>query len=72
MRGMSDKSLRLVLSTFSNIREELGHLQNDLTVTFILIFSFQSLSCSYNIEIEAFRLPFRNLIHYTNVMLTWI
>ncbi|XP_020935687.1 protein POF1B isoform X7 [Sus scrofa] len=31
MRGMSDKSLRLVLSTFSNIREELGHLQNDLT-----------------------------------------
>ncbi|XP_061034652.1 protein POF1B [Eubalaena glacialis] len=30
MRGMSDKSLRLVLSTFSNIREELGHLQNDL------------------------------------------
>lgn len=38
MRGMSDKSLRLVLSTFSNIREELGHLQNDLTVTFILIF----------------------------------
>uniref|UniRef100_G3T3A3 POF1B actin binding protein n=1 Tax=Loxodonta africana TaxID=9785 RepID=G3T3A3_LOXAF len=32
MRGMSDKSLRLVLSTFSNIREELGHLQNDLTL----------------------------------------
>lgn len=31
MRGMSDKSLRLVLSTFSNLREELGHLQNDLT-----------------------------------------
>ncbi|XP_067578707.1 protein POF1B isoform X3 [Pseudorca crassidens] len=31
MRGMSDKSLRLVLSTFSNIREELGNLQNDLT-----------------------------------------
>ncbi|XP_037368902.1 protein POF1B isoform X1 [Talpa occidentalis] len=31
MRGISDKSLRLVLSTFSNIREELGHLQNDLT-----------------------------------------
>ncbi|XP_066213052.1 protein POF1B [Saccopteryx leptura] len=31
MRVMSDKSLRLVLSTFSNIREELGHLQNDLT-----------------------------------------
>ncbi|KAM9180936.1 protein POF1B isoform 2-T3 [Dugong dugon] len=31
MRGLSDKSLRLVLSTFSNIREELGHLQNDLT-----------------------------------------
>ncbi|XP_054937567.1 LOW QUALITY PROTEIN: protein POF1B [Physeter macrocephalus] len=31
MRGMSDKSLRLVVSTFSNIREELGHLQNDLT-----------------------------------------
>nr|XP_019572989.1 PREDICTED: protein POF1B isoform X2 [Rhinolophus sinicus] len=31
MRSMSDKSLRLVLSTFSNIREELGHLQNDLT-----------------------------------------
>uniref|UniRef100_A0A8C3WKA2 POF1B actin binding protein n=1 Tax=Catagonus wagneri TaxID=51154 RepID=A0A8C3WKA2_9CETA len=31
MRGMSDKSLRLVLSTFSNIREELGHLQDDLT-----------------------------------------
>eukprot|EP00069_Balaena_mysticetus_P019760 bmy_12459T0 len=31
MRGMSDKSLRLVLSTFSNIQEELGHLQNDLT-----------------------------------------
>ncbi|XP_029786562.1 protein POF1B [Suricata suricatta] len=31
MRGMSDKSLRLVLSTFSNIREELEHLQNDLT-----------------------------------------
>ncbi|XP_030743443.1 protein POF1B, partial [Echinops telfairi] len=31
MRGMADKSLRLVLSTFSNIREELGHLQNDLT-----------------------------------------
>lgn len=31
MRDMSDKSLRLVLSTFSNIREELGHLQNDLT-----------------------------------------
>ncbi|XP_006167079.1 protein POF1B [Tupaia chinensis] len=30
MRSMSDKSLRLVLSTFSNIREELGHLQNDL------------------------------------------
>ncbi|KAI5155794.1 protein POF1B [Manis pentadactyla] len=32
MRGMCDKSLRLVLSTFSNIREELGHLQNDLTL----------------------------------------
>ncbi|KAF0875428.1 POF1B protein, partial [Crocuta crocuta] len=32
MRGMSDKSLHLVLSTFSNIREELGHLQNDLTL----------------------------------------
>ncbi|XP_045703491.1 protein POF1B [Phyllostomus hastatus] len=31
MRGMSEKSLRLVLSTFSNIREELRHLQNDLT-----------------------------------------
>ncbi|XP_006871376.1 PREDICTED: protein POF1B [Chrysochloris asiatica] len=31
MRGISDKSLRLVLSTFSNIREELGHLQHDLT-----------------------------------------
>uniref|UniRef100_A0A8B9YMK8 POF1B actin binding protein n=1 Tax=Bos mutus grunniens TaxID=30521 RepID=A0A8B9YMK8_BOSMU len=31
MRDMSAKSLRLVLSTFSNIREELGHLQNDLT-----------------------------------------
>ncbi|XP_019648579.1 protein POF1B isoform X4 [Ailuropoda melanoleuca] len=31
MRGMSNKSLRLVLSTFSNLREELGHLQNDLT-----------------------------------------
>ncbi|XP_055980157.1 protein POF1B [Sorex fumeus] len=31
MRSMSDKSLRLVLSTFSNIREELGHLQDDLT-----------------------------------------
>ncbi|XP_004868932.1 protein POF1B isoform X3 [Heterocephalus glaber] len=31
MRDMSDKSLRLILSTFSNIREELGHLQNDLT-----------------------------------------
>uniref|UniRef100_A0A8C2R2P9 POF1B helix-loop-helix domain-containing protein n=1 Tax=Capra hircus TaxID=9925 RepID=A0A8C2R2P9_CAPHI len=31
MRDISDKSLRLVLSTFSNIREELGHLQNDLT-----------------------------------------
>ncbi|KAM5221459.1 protein POF1B [Ctenodactylus gundi] len=31
MRNMSDKSLQLVLSTFSNIREELGHLQNDLT-----------------------------------------
>ncbi|XP_058147172.1 protein POF1B [Dasypus novemcinctus] len=30
MRGMSDKSFRLVLSTFNNIREELGHLQNDL------------------------------------------
>uniref|UniRef100_A0A8C0S6W1 POF1B actin binding protein n=1 Tax=Canis lupus familiaris TaxID=9615 RepID=A0A8C0S6W1_CANLF len=34
MRGMSDKSLRLVLSTFSNLREELGHLQNDLTQGF--------------------------------------
>ncbi|XP_060038874.1 protein POF1B isoform X2 [Erinaceus europaeus] len=32
MRGMSDKSLRLVLSTFSNIRKELEHLQNDLTL----------------------------------------
>ncbi|XP_054422568.1 protein POF1B [Pteronotus mesoamericanus] len=31
MRGMSEKSLRLLLSTFSNIREELRHLQNDLT-----------------------------------------
>ncbi|KAM8964978.1 protein POF1B [Sarcophilus harrisii] len=30
MREISNKSLRLVLSTFSNIREELGHLQNDL------------------------------------------
>ncbi|XP_063794460.1 protein POF1B [Pseudophryne corroboree] len=31
MRQTSDKSMRLVLSTFSSLREELGHLQNDLT-----------------------------------------
>ncbi|XP_049622876.1 protein POF1B [Suncus etruscus] len=31
LRNMSDKSLRLVLSTFSNIKEELGQLQDDLT-----------------------------------------
>uniref|UniRef100_A0A8D0H3N9 POF1B actin binding protein n=1 Tax=Sphenodon punctatus TaxID=8508 RepID=A0A8D0H3N9_SPHPU len=30
MRVTSDKSLRLVLSTFSSLREELCHLQNDL------------------------------------------
>ncbi|NXF71539.1 POF1B protein, partial [Sclerurus mexicanus] len=30
MRVTSDKSLRLVLSTFKNLREELGHLQDDL------------------------------------------
>ncbi|KAM8952827.1 LOW QUALITY PROTEIN: protein POF1B [Pelodytes ibericus] len=30
MRQTSDKSMRLVLSTFSSMREELGHLQNDL------------------------------------------
>uniref|UniRef100_A0A8C8SK38 POF1B actin binding protein n=1 Tax=Pelusios castaneus TaxID=367368 RepID=A0A8C8SK38_9SAUR len=30
MRVTSDKSLRLVLSTFSNLREELCHLQDDL------------------------------------------
>ncbi|KAM3910514.1 protein POF1B isoform 2-T2 [Leptodactylus fuscus] len=30
MRQTSDKSMRLVLSTFSSLREELGHLQNDL------------------------------------------
>ncbi|CAH2314798.1 POF1B isoform X1 [Pelobates cultripes] len=30
MRHTSDKSLRLVLSTFSNLREDLLHLQNDL------------------------------------------
>ncbi|XP_029462446.1 protein POF1B [Rhinatrema bivittatum] len=30
MRQTSDKSMRLVLSTFSNLREELGHLQDDL------------------------------------------
>ncbi|XP_038603967.1 protein POF1B [Tachyglossus aculeatus] len=31
MIGTSDKSHRLVLSTFSSLREELGHLQHDLT-----------------------------------------
>ncbi|NXF03284.1 POF1B protein, partial [Smithornis capensis] len=30
MRATSDKSLRLVLSTFKNLREELSHLQDDL------------------------------------------
>ncbi|KAM4696112.1 protein POF1B [Rhinophrynus dorsalis] len=30
MRQTSDKSMRLVLSTFSSLREELGHLQDDL------------------------------------------
>ncbi|XP_071979573.1 protein POF1B [Engystomops pustulosus] len=30
MRQTSDKSMRLVLSTFTNLREELGHLQSDL------------------------------------------
>ncbi|NXP37185.1 POF1B protein, partial [Leiothrix lutea] len=30
MRATSDKSLRLVLSTFKNLREELCHLQDDL------------------------------------------
>ncbi|XP_056396403.1 protein POF1B isoform X2 [Hyla sarda] len=30
MRQTSDKSMRLVLSTFSNLREDLGHLQTDL------------------------------------------
>ncbi|XP_053329050.1 protein POF1B [Spea bombifrons] len=30
MRQTSDKSMRLVLSTFSSLREELAHLQNDL------------------------------------------
>ncbi|XP_069841761.1 protein POF1B isoform X3 [Dendropsophus ebraccatus] len=30
MRQTSDKSMRLVLSTFSSLREDLGHLQNDL------------------------------------------
>ncbi|XP_064933926.1 protein POF1B isoform X1 [Columba livia] len=30
MRVTSDKSLRLVLSTFKNLREELSHLQDDL------------------------------------------
>ncbi|XP_069068748.1 protein POF1B isoform X3 [Pleurodeles waltl] len=31
MRQTSDKSMRLVLSTFSTLREDLGHLQGDLT-----------------------------------------
>uniref|UniRef100_A0A6I8N890 POF1B actin binding protein n=1 Tax=Ornithorhynchus anatinus TaxID=9258 RepID=A0A6I8N890_ORNAN len=31
MIGTSEKSHRLVLSTFSSLREELGHLQHDLT-----------------------------------------
>ncbi|XP_075428974.1 protein POF1B isoform X4 [Ascaphus truei] len=30
MRQTSDKSMRMVLSTFSSLREELGHLHNDL------------------------------------------
>ncbi|KAM4020012.1 protein POF1B isoform 2-T2 [Anomaloglossus baeobatrachus] len=30
MRRTSDKSMRLVLSTFSSLRDDLGHLQNDL------------------------------------------
>ncbi|XP_073445997.1 protein POF1B isoform X2 [Dendrobates tinctorius] len=30
MRQTSDKSMRLVLSTFSSLRDDLGHLQNDL------------------------------------------
>ncbi|XP_075692730.1 protein POF1B isoform X2 [Rhinoderma darwinii] len=30
MRQTSDKSMRLVLSTFSSLREDLGHLQDDL------------------------------------------
>lgn len=33
MRATSDKSLRLVLSTFKNLREELCHLQDDLGVS---------------------------------------
>lgn len=33
MRVTSDKSLRLVLSTFKNLREELCHLQDDLGVS---------------------------------------
>ncbi|PIO32252.1 hypothetical protein AB205_0027130 [Aquarana catesbeiana] len=30
MRQTSDKSMKLVLATFSSLREELGHLQDDL------------------------------------------
>lgn len=36
MRATSDKSLRLVLSTFKNLREELCHLQDDLGVSPVL------------------------------------
>lgn len=38
MRVTSDKSLRLVLSTFKNLREELCHLQDDLGVSCVLQF----------------------------------
>lgn len=45
MRATSDKSLRLVLSTFKNLREELCHLQDDLGVSPVLP-SHGSSSCS--------------------------
>ncbi|NXN79970.1 POF1B protein, partial [Bombycilla garrulus] len=46
MRVTSDKSLRLVLSTFKNLREELCHLQDDLGCPFdckLLTFVLQKL-----------------------------
>lgn len=39
MRVTSDKSLRLVLSTFKNLREELCHLQDDLGVSEVVFLS---------------------------------